>query len=82
MLRHVGQYTRMCDTCLRNKIIRRQPIGELNLLPTPEGRWEWVSVDFITELPDSHGFDAVMVLVDSTTKRPHFIATHTTVTAK
>ena len=82
MSRHVGQYTRTCDTCLRNKIIRRRPIGGLNLLPTPEGRWERVSVDFITELPDSHGFDAVMVLVDSTTKRPHFIVTHTTVTAK
>ena len=34
------------------------------------------------ELPDSHGFDMVMVVVDSVTKRPHFMATNTTVLAE
>ncbi len=79
---HVGLYTRTCETCLRNKVIRRRPIGELNPMPTPEGRWETVSVDFIVELPDSHGFDAVMVVVDSVLKRVHFLATTTTVSAE
>ena len=82
MSRHVGTYTRSCEECLRNKVIRRRPIGELNPIRPPEGRWERVSVDFIVELPDAHGFDAVMVLVDSVTKRSHFIATNTTVTAE
>jgi transposase InsO family protein len=40
-----------------------------------------VSVDFITELPNSHGFDAAMVVVDSVSKQSHFIPTHTTVMA-
>ena len=50
--------------------------------PAPEGHWERVSVDFIVELPDAHGFDAVMVVVDSVTKRPHFMATNTMVSAE
>jgi hypothetical protein len=40
-----------------------------------------VSVDFITKLPDSHGFDTSMVVVDSVSKQSHFIPTHTMVTA-
>jgi hypothetical protein len=39
-----------------------------------------VSVNFIVELPDLHGFDATMVVVDSVSKQSHFIPTHTTVT--
>ena len=41
-----------------------------------------LSVDFIVELPLSSGHDAVMTVVDSVSKRAHFIPTHTTVTAE
>jgi len=41
-----------------------------------------LSVDFMVKLPESSGHDAVMTVVDSISKRVHFIPTHTMVTAK
>jgi transposase InsO family protein len=81
MSRYIGQYVKTCDPCLRTKIQRRRPVGELHPLPTPESRWDVISVDFIVELPDSHGYDAVMNVVDSVGKRAHFIPTTTTISA-
>jgi len=41
-----------------------------------------LSVDFMVELPESSGHDAVMTIVDSISKRVYFVLTHTTVTAE
>jgi transposase InsO family protein len=82
MSRYIGNYVRHCDLCCRTKVRRRKPIGELHPVPTPSDRWEKVSVDFITELPPSDGFDAIMVAVDSMGKRAHFISTYTKITAE
>ena len=81
MSRYIGQYVSTCDLCLQTKVTRRFLTGELQPLPIPEGCWDTVSVDFIVELPESGGYDAVMVVVDSTAKRSHFIKTVTTITA-
>jgi hypothetical protein len=51
-------------------------------LETPEAPWEVISVDFIVELPESHGYDAIMCVVDSLTKCAHFIPMHTTIKAE
>jgi len=41
-----------------------------------------LSVDFVVELPLSSKHDTVMTVVDSMSKRGHFIPTHTTMTVE
>ena len=66
---------------MRTKAIRQPPTGELHPLPIPDEPWDTISVDFIVELPQSEGKDSVMVVVDSVTKRGHFVDTVTTISA-
>ena len=68
-------------TCLQTKAQQHPPIGELSLLPIPESHWDTISVDFIVELPEAHGYDAIMNVMDSVSKVSHFILTHTMITA-
>jgi len=48
----------------------------------PDARWDTLSVNFVVELLESSGHDAVMTVVDAVSKRVHFIPMHTTVTAE
>jgi transposase InsO family protein len=82
MSQFIGLYIKTCDHCLRTKTSRHLPIGKLQPLATPLERWETISVDFVVELPDSHGYDTIMVIVDTLRKCAHFIPTHTTINAE
>ena len=42
--------------------------------------WETISINFVVELPESIGFDTVIIIVDSILKRVYFILTHMIVT--
>ena len=68
MSRFIGEYSKTCDLCLRMKVQRQPPIGELHPLPVPDAHWDMISVDFIVELPDAHRYDTVMNVVDSVSK--------------
>jgi len=82
MSRYISQYVSTCDLCLRTKPWRHSSVGELQLLSIPDTRWDTLSVDFVIELLESFGHDAVMTVVDSVSKRVHFVPTHTMVTVE
>jgi len=82
MSRYIGQYVSTCDLCLQTKPWRHSSVGELQPLSILDAQWDTLSVNFVVELPESSGHDAVMTIVDSVSKRVHFVPTHTTVTAK
>ena len=81
MSHYISQYVKTCDLCLWTKAQCQPLIRELALLPVPEFHWDTISIDFIVELLESHGYNAVMNVVDSMSKMSHFIPTHTTITA-
>jgi len=80
----VHNCTRTCPTCQKAKTSTSEPIGLLHPLPTPEEKWEQVTLNLITQLPPTQetNYDAIIVFVDQLTKRIHVAPTGTTVTAK
>jgi len=82
MSRYISQYVSTCDLCLWTKPWQHSLVGELQLLSIPDAQWDTLSIDFVVELPESSGHDAVMTVVDAVSKRVHFIPTHTMVTAE
>lgn len=77
----VKVYVQSCATCVRFKSSSLRKNGRLMPLPIPEECWESVGMDFITGLPVSQGYDAIMVVVDLLNKRAKYAPTHTTATA-
>ncbi|KAK3553203.1 hypothetical protein QTP86_031797 [Hemibagrus guttatus] len=64
----VEEYVRSCPTCAQARTSRLLPEGLLEPLSIPRRPWSHLSVDFLTDLPDSGGFTTVMVVVDRFSK--------------
>jgi hypothetical protein len=70
MSHYISIYVKHCDLCNRTKVQHQRPFGELHPSETPEAPWEVISVNFIVELPESHGYDAIMCVIDSVRGHP------------
>src|SRR5258708_33205833 len=61
------------------KSLPMQKVGKLIPNKVPDRCWQVISVDMIGELPDSKGYNAILVVVDRLSKRIHAVPTVTTV---
>ena len=78
MTKDIQNYVKACYACLRNKTSNHRKYGLLQSLPVAQNPWTSISMDFISQLPDSNGHDSILVVVDRFSKMAIFIKTHTT----
>src|SRR6185437_6153401 len=64
------------------KSSNHKPYGLLQPLPIADRPWSSISVDFITQLPESNGYTAICIFVDRFTKMAHFAPTTDNVDAE
>lgn len=79
---YIKDYVGGCDICQRSKSSNHKPYGLLQPLPIADRPWASISVDFITQLPESNGFSSICVFVDRFTKMAHFAPTTDNVDAE
>ena len=63
-----------CDTCQRSKAVRHAPYGLLQPKEVPDQPWRAIAMDFITDLPESDGYDMIHIVIDRLTKMSYFIS--------
>ena len=70
----VHHFVTTCPTCQQSKPDRSRYLVLLQPLPVPSYAWQSISMDFVEGLPQSHGFNCIMIVVDRFSKFSHFIA--------
>ncbi|GJX48773.1 reverse transcriptase domain-containing protein [Tanacetum coccineum] len=75
----IAEYVDKCLTCSRVKAECQKPSGLLIQPEIPTWKWERITMDFVTKLPQtSNGHDTIWVIIDRLTKSVHFIPTRAT----
>ena len=81
MRKDIERYIKTCHLCQVNKPYRQITSAPIQLMPIPDTPWKAISLDLITNLPKSKGYDSILVIVCYLSKMAHFIPTHTTADA-
>lgn len=73
----VRRFLRNCNVCGRTTVWREAKAGFLRSLPIPERIGTELTIDFVTDLPKSHGCTNVMVITDRLAKDVQLFGTAT-----
>nr|GFA95132.1 retrotransposable element Tf2 [Tanacetum cinerariifolium] len=74
MKRDVATFVSKCLICQQVKIEHQRASGLLQQLDIPVWKWDEISMDFVTGLPQTQRrHDAIWVVVDRLTKSAHFL---------
>nr|GEX16457.1 putative reverse transcriptase domain-containing protein [Tanacetum cinerariifolium] len=66
-------YVSKCLTCAKVKAEHQKPSGLLVQPKIPEWKWDNITMDFVTQLPQSsQGYDTIWVVIDQLTKSTIF----------
>lgn len=76
MAQFIDRYVSACDMCLRNKPILHKPYGELRPTEIPDRPFGTITCDFVGPLPDSEGYNMILVIIDRFTKLGCFLPCH------
>jgi hypothetical protein len=79
MLKTIQEYVLSCDICQKAKPKHHGQRGFLQPIPIPVKPFDVFTMDFIMDLPLSHGYNAILTIVDKLTKYAMFIPCKTTI---
>jgi len=69
----VEKYIDNCHICHRSKASRDKYKGLLKPNPIPVQNWTDIAMDFVIDLPESEGYNAILIVIDRLSKERHYI---------
>ena len=78
----VARHVADCVKCQKSKADAHSRQPKLVTMLTRERPFEEIAIDFLTELPQSEGFNAILVVIVRFIKVEHYIPAKTTCTAE
>ena len=78
----VRRFIRNCDICGRSTVWREAKAGFLKPLPIPERIGSDLTIDFVTDLPQSKGCSNIMVITDRLSKDIYVFGSDSMVASK